>query len=204
MAARKRKPDWIDNWISEASRYARMNQEQMAETIRQGEYLVLCAGKGWLRTSATDALVDETFHEDYERASTPQKKLDVIRTFELFYADMKQSSLWYKSVESKIKALKHFANREKTRRRLSAHRTLTKREKVIRKAIRQDLSGKRYFAFLDMKGLATEEKWQKHKDNPCPPRHAQAYEDPYWRGIIQKEKSRVATRVNSERTAKRV
>jgi len=73
---------------------------------------------------------------------------------------------------------------------------LDKREKTIRKAIQDDLTGVRYAQYLDSEGLVTLERWQNDKNNPCRKRHADAYNDPHWRKLIQSEKSRVAKRMN--------
>jgi len=71
---------------------------------------------------------------------------------------------------------------------------LTKREKVIRAAIRQGLHGIEYAEYLDHRRLFTHEKWQL---DDCPTRYSRAYEIPHWRHQIQREKSRVARRMKA-------
>jgi hypothetical protein len=73
--------------------------------------------------------------------------------------------------------------------------SLSKREKIIRAAIRAGKRGKEYAAHLDEQGLTTLEKWQNRTDDSCPKGHERAYERPYWRDMIQKEKSRIAARM---------
>jgi hypothetical protein len=83
-------------------------------------------------------------------------------------------------------------------KRRSWRRSLKKREKVIRSAIRLGKKGRKYAAYLDEHGLRTEESWQNNIDNPCPKTHVKAYDDPEWRQAIQREKSRVAKRMKSK------
>jgi hypothetical protein len=74
-------------------------------------------------------------------------------------------------------------------------RSFSKREKIIRAAIRANKSGKDYADDLDGRGLMTPENWQNRTDDPCPKRYSLAYEDPYWREMIHKEKSRIGSRM---------
>jgi hypothetical protein len=74
-------------------------------------------------------------------------------------------------------------------------RSFNKREKTIRAAIRAGKRGEEYAAHLDERGLSTPEKWQNRKDDYCPKWHVLAYKRPYWREMIQKEKSRIAARM---------
>jgi hypothetical protein len=80
-------------------------------------------------------------------------------------------------------------------KRRSRRRSLMKRERVIRDAIRLGKKGKEYMAYLDGRGQRTLETWQNDNDNPCPPTHVEAYDNDEWRLAIQREKSRIARRM---------
>jgi hypothetical protein len=80
-------------------------------------------------------------------------------------------------------------------RKRRSERSLSEREKIIRKAIQYNKTGQEYATYLDEHRQNTPEKWQKNKGNPCSKTHALAYDDPHWRELMYKEKSRVAARM---------
>jgi hypothetical protein len=108
-----REPDAIDKWIDignqEHRRYRAMTDEEKAEAIFRGEGEALLLGLGWLPSPATDRVIDSVFRKKHSAASTHQKKLAVIRTFELHYPDHLPRSVWYKQVAPTVEALVHFS-----------------------------------------------------------------------------------------------
>jgi hypothetical protein len=75
---------------------------------------------------------------------------------------------------------------------------LTEREKTIRAVIREGARGVEYADYLDRKDLKTPEKWQ---NRGCSASYVKAFRDAYWRGMIQREKSRVRSRMNGKKSS---
>jgi hypothetical protein len=86
-------------------------------------------------------------------------------------------------------------------KRLPRRRSLTPREKIIRRAIREDLHGTGYVEFLTRELLATRERWQAEG---CSAAYTKAYDDPYWKQRIQDERTKERTKMHSARKTGRV
>ncbi len=73
-------------------------------------------------------------------------------------------------------------------------KSLTEAEKVISKAIKEDLKAERYCAYLDINNIKPLKAWI---DELCPQSYVKAYKNPLWRKRIHDQKSRVKRKMKT-------
>jgi len=83
-----------------------------------------------------------------------------------------------------------------SRRRRQEHQCLSKRQKVIRLALRKHLKGMGYCTFLHSHDAKPREDWIR---DGCPDSYPKAYHEPKWQERIHGEKYRERLKMESER-----